>query len=810
MKIPDWIRTTILVGSLLPQLSMLCYHADGAAGDVDLSFDPGSGVNGPVYAMAVQPDGKVIICGQFTLANGLVRTNLARLNPDGSGDPTFNPPALDHGVYALALQPDGKLLIGCRVRHTECDDEFGCYDFVYCAVLRLNNNGDTDGTFTPATGYFYNDSGYTRALAVQPDGKVLVGGAFTVMAGTNINGIARLNADGTLDASFDPGTGIGGYGESIGSIALQLDGSVLIGGQFTSFNGTNRAGIARLDVNGSLDLSYNPSPEFGGDSPRVESIVVQTDGKAVVAGLFTNANGNCLARLNVNGSRDNSFNPGTGANGIVSSVALQPDGRVLIGGGFTTLDGTNRNRLARLNSNGSLDPSFDPGTGADVGVGSLILQTNGQVLVGGSFKQVNGVYRSRVAQLNPDGSVDAEFDCAPGLERATTTIALQADGKVLIGGPFVYGYPWFGPPGDVLAFLNGTNHYGRVRLKSDGRLDDTFPSNAEFIPDLPVILTDDCAALPNQLNTCSPSAWTSQAVAEPNGKVLIAGIQETFLGSEEGTDFIYHWLLGRFNEDGSWDGTFNPSTNITAGALALQPDGKVVVGGDISMNGTNSSVFRLNANGSLDGSFQLGQFTKSAVCLALQPDGKIVVGGYDSVARLDDTGNPEARFHPVLSTNGIVNCLALQPDGKWVIAGMFTSVNGTNRHNIARLNADGSLDSNFDPGLGPDGVVHSIALQPDGNILIGGEFLNVNGVMRRYAARLYGDAAPPLLSVVQSNAMLVISWPSPSTGFVLQQNANGVSSVNWSNVTATIHDDGTTKTVVINPPLGSHYYRLQK
>jgi len=243
--------------------------------------------------------------------------------------------------------------------------------------------------------------------------------------------------------------------------------------------------------------------------------------------------------------------------------------------------------------------------------------------------------------------------------------------------------------------------------------------------------------------------------------------------------------------------------------LALQPDGKIVVGGDISVNGTNSSVFRLNANGSLDGSFQLGQFTGEAFCVAFQPDGKVVVGSRNGLGRLNVNGSLDAGFNPVLSSNGIVHCLALQPDGKLVIGGTFTSVNGTNRHNVARLNANGSLDSSFDPGLGPDGVVRTIALQPDGNILIGGDFLNINGVMRRYAARLYGETAPPVLGIVRSNAMLVISWPSPSTGFELQESTDPTL-LSWTMPHETVSDNGTIKFITANTVPSRRFFRLFK
>src|SRR4051812_32390283 len=115
-----FVRPIILAGLLL-QLGTLCFHARGAAGDVDLSFDPGSGVNGTVNALVVQPDGKVIIGGEFTTVKGLVRTNLARLNPDGSGDATFDPGMAYDRVSSLALQSDGKVLVGGQSVNIVCD-----------------------------------------------------------------------------------------------------------------------------------------------------------------------------------------------------------------------------------------------------------------------------------------------------------------------------------------------------------------------------------------------------------------------------------------------------------------------------------------------------------------------------------------------------------------------------------------------------------------------------------------------------------------------------------------------------------------
>src|ERR1041385_1140319 len=239
MKKTYFVRTFILAGSLLLQLNTLCFQSHGAAGDVDLSFDPGFGVNGPVNAVALQPDGKAIIGGQFSTVKGLLRTNLARLNADGSGDATFNP-AVGNNPYflvsSLALQSDGKVLVSGQFGDTVCD-EFGCYSFTELIVRRLNADGSLDNSFNPPTGA---DNPYgISSVVVQSDGKVLVGGDFSTMNGTNRSGIARLNADGTLDASFNPGTGIvPSYYSVINSLIVQADGKVLIGGGFTTFNGT--------------------------------------------------------------------------------------------------------------------------------------------------------------------------------------------------------------------------------------------------------------------------------------------------------------------------------------------------------------------------------------------------------------------------------------------------------------------------------------------------------------------------------------------------------------------------------------------
>jgi len=292
---------------------------------------------------------------------------------------------------------------------------------------------------------------------VRADGKIFIGGSFTAFNGTARNRIARLNSDGSLDTSFNPGTGANSW---IYTTALQADGKLIIGGNFSSFNGTARRSIARLNGDGSLDTSFNPG---SGPNGTVYTTTVQADGKVIIGGYFTTFNGiarNYIARLNSNGSLDTTFNPGSGVDSYVWSIAMQADGKVMIGGDFTTFNGAARRSIARLNSDGSLDTSFNPGTGANSHVRSTALQVDGKLIIGGDFNSFDGTARNRIARLNSDGSLDTGFNPGTGANSHVWTTALQVDGRVIIGGYFTT--------------FNGTARNYIARLDSDGSLDTTF------------------------------------------------------------------------------------------------------------------------------------------------------------------------------------------------------------------------------------------------------------------------------------------------------------------------------------------------
>jgi uncharacterized delta-60 repeat protein len=666
-----------------------------ADGTLDDSFNPGTGANSTVWTTTLQSDGKIILGGAFAAYNGTGRSRIARINADGTLDGSFNPGTGANGtVYTTALQSDGKIIIGGL---------FTTYNgTARNRIARINADGTLDISFNPSTGA--NSTVWTTTL--QSDGKIIIGGAFTTYNGTARTRIARLNADGTLDGTFTPGTGANAI---VYTTALQSDGKIIIGGDFTSYNGTGRNRIARLNADGTLDGTFNPGT--GADN-FVRTTALQPDGKIIIGGDFTTYNGtarNYIARLNADGTLDGTFNPGTGANGTGWTTALQSDGKIIIGGDFISYNGTARTRIARLNADGTLDGSFKPGTGANNWVQTTALQSDGKIIIGGDFTSYNGTGISRIARLNADGSLDGTFIPGTGANNIVWTTALQPDGKIIIGGNFTT--------------YNGTARSRIARLNADGSLDGTFTPGT------------------------GANNWVRTTALQPDGKIIIGGNFTTY----NGTAINY---IARLNADGTLDGSFNPGTGASSvvNSTAIQSDGKIIIGGHFtSYNGTGRNyIARLNADGTLDGTFNPGTGANNVVyTTALQSDGKVIIGGAfflyngagrNRIARLNADGSLDGTFTPGTGANNTILTTAIQSDGKIIIGGDFTTYNGTARNRIARSNADGTLDGTFNPGTGADNWVYTTALQPDGKIIIGGNFTSYNGAGRNYLARAYSSS----------------------------------------------------------------------
>ncbi len=415
------------------------------------------------------------------------------VNFDGLIDQTFgnlgsmyllNPIAFGSEVdqcQSIAIQADGKIVMGGYTYLNGTGYRF--------AAARLNADGSPDSTFGD-NGSMYLDviapgsqNDRCNSIALQADGKIVMGG-FTNLNGTGYRfAAARLNTDGSPDLSFGSNGSMyldaiapGSNNDQCNSIALQADGKIVMGG-FTNLNGTGyRFAAARLTTDGTPDLSfgnlgsiYLNSIDSDSDSDVCESIVLQADGKIVMGGYIHLAGTGyrfAAARLNTDGSPDLSF----GNNGSMyllnpiafgsqydqcNSIALQADGKIVMGGDIND-NNDYRFAAARLNTDGSPDLSFgnlgsiylnsidsgDPGSVEDK-CQSITLQTDGKIVMGGFTKLAGAGYRFAAARLNADGSYDLSFGsngsmylepiACSAIDKCQS-IALQADGKIVMGG----------------------------------------------------------------------------------------------------------------------------------------------------------------------------------------------------------------------------------------------------------------------------------------------------------------------------------------------------------------------------------------
>lgn len=355
----------------------------------------------------------------------------------GSG---FGPDQWTGKCEVIVQQSDGKLIVGGQF--TEFNGQSAPY------IVRLNLDG------TPDTGFssqFQASWGYNvRAIALQDDGKILIGGTFNEINGVTRNRIARLNSNGTLDESFNPASG---FNQEVTAIDIQEDGKILVGGLFTTFDyiwggsQTPARGLARLNSNGSLDTSFDSGNGFAGSTGigqrRIHKILVQPDGKILVSGHFSIYNDQTailLLRLNTDGTVDDTFNANDnfskavdGFYGQVYDMALLPDGKIMIAGNYLG----NANGLDRLKSDGSLDDSFKitPAI-SDNRSYSVGVQSDGKIVAA----RVNFGIASEafvVERYNTDGTLDAGFP-RKFLNNDVTDLVVQKDGNITLVGYFNY------------------------------------------------------------------------------------------------------------------------------------------------------------------------------------------------------------------------------------------------------------------------------------------------------------------------------------------------------------------------------------
>jgi uncharacterized delta-60 repeat protein len=707
--------------------------------------------------------------GRGLWVSGIVSAALASTSvcaQVGGRDPTFLPGQILNGstaatVYAVTQTSSGLIIAG---------------DFTSVSgvgrgrIARLNASGDLDTTFASGQGA----NGAIRAMLVQTDGKIVVGGDFTEFDGTARNRLARLNSNGTLDTSFNPGAGLNG---TVHCMAVSVsDRRIIVGGEFTTANNVSRNGIAKFDVDtGAHYTSFNPGTGANGPVYAVLSDPYSYY-RIYVGGDFTTFNGasrNRLARIDESGWLDSSFNIGTGFDGPVYAIAAETNrfsssGGILVGGDFNVFNGSVRTKLARLNagwwySSALLDPYFK--VVLDGAVRSIAVSSASswsiRVLVAGDFQNADGVTRSRVARLNvSSGSfvgsnsgamadLDASFNQSQQIDGSLRSVLFLNDTRVIIAGGItnVGGSP-SGPVSRLYGDYGGSVPTAPTMLSSQTLSTSQVAlewSGATNAHGYSIEASSDDGASWSSVATASGSPHIVTNLI-PATSYLFRLFSSNYNGNSPSTDPVTAiTAVSDWTGPGSADG-IPAAPSSTVEAILRQPDGKIILAGSFtSIAGvTRNRIARLNADMTLDTSFNPSGGPNSTVNdIAIQADGKILivgsfsqVGGVDReyVARLNTDGSLDSTFDVGIGPNSSVECVGIMPDGRILVGGWFSTFAGYSQDYIARLNIDGSLDLSFRTTA--SSIVYDIEVLPDGRFYLGGGFSTINGVSRSGLARV--------------------------------------------------------------------------
>ena len=732
---------------------------------------------GIVQAFAFQSNSQVIVAGYFVASNSPVvtRTNLARLNPDGSVDVLFDAgEATYQGIYDMAIDHNRRILIGGGFSSIQGIARRG--------IARLNYYGDIDLSFNTGSGA----NGDIRSIVIQPDQKILIAGGFRAYNGVPRHQIARLFPSGALDMSFEPGPGAN---SAIIALCLQGDGKILIGGGFSQVDYQFRYGIARLNRDGALDLSFDPG---GGADGEVAAIVELPGGGVLIGGSFfsydylprphvarllggnpppsapvivlqsgettVQAGENVTFFVQASGLPEPTYqwqHAGTNIPGATAWTLNLRNVRSFAAGNYTVTVSNSLGGVISLpisltvvapsRAPGAPDIAFDAGLGPNDRVHAIAVQDDRKILIGGAFTEVNGIPQGRIARLLPNGSLDPSFNTGLGASHTVFGLALQPDGKILAGGAFTN--------------FNGLPRNRILRLLTNGTIDVTF------------------SAFPG------PNADVFSVAAASNGQVLIGGLFDQVDGQAREN-------LARLTLNGSLDLAFVPAiVGYSILAIQVRPDGKVVVGGNLYAGPffNQYGVARLLPNGSLDPTFVSYGANGVVHTLGFAASNRLALGGeffaLDGaqrlrVGRLEENGSADLTFTNV-GVNGLVSALVVEPDDKLVIGGHFRSIGHfpyvglISRERLARLNSDGSVDLSFGVGEGVRGgtsfideygnvdeltSVLAIAREADGRILIGGDFTTINEIARPYIARVFSREASAAVAIHKGQGNVELVW----------------------------------------------------
>ncbi len=692
------------------------FYADGT-----LSTDLRSGAlpNAATTTAIEAPGGtgKYYIGGTFATIAGTAASRIARLNADGSVDTSF--------VYGTGFNFDVERIraAGDGTNDIYVSGSFTTYKGAPAVrIIRLHDDGTPDAGFVSGTGF----NTVPKFLWPYPDGRLLIAGAgMTTYNASPCATSCRLNSDGSLDATYNSGAG---PDSSITAGFMDSNGQIYLGGYFSNYNGTAAANVARINQNGSLDASFNVGTGAAGGTPFMLGQTNDGTGDVLVAGTFTSFNGlasGTFIRLKNDGSRASGWHPDTATLPILAPLASlpMPGGKHFLATGAHYYNGASANRIARINSDGSIDPTFYTGGGGNLAVNAIAFTNDGSgdLLIAGAFFTYGGHRAGRFVRIRTDGQLDPGFDTTvtgAGNTLFDVEAAIDGSGKYYITG-------W------TTAWGSHFQTY-LFRVNRDGTPDTSF-----VIP----------GGAGNLIYTVAPLA---------DGKAFIGGDFTNYDGTGRNR-FI------RVNVNGSVDATFNVGTafNATVRNLFLAADGSgdvIAVGSFATYKGApQAHLARIGTNGNAVGGFSSGAgFSVAPVWVAQNTDGKMVgVGNFATyngtactrVVGINSDGSVNAAFVTGTGFDVAPTSVDFIPDGSGdvYVGGPFTTYNGTPVGQVVRLKSDGSLDPTFNAGGVPAGSsIATLKAANDGSreVYVGGNFYNFAGVTSFMLVRLKSDGSP--------------------------------------------------------------------
>lgn len=634
---------------------------------------------GAINSAVYQNDGKLIIGGSINILGSDNVGKLIRLNRDGTFDPTFYKYAISGGaVNDIIMLSNGFVLavgsFGPVAGHST----------QYMAVFKSDGSVDTSFTFTNCCDaitdvielkngnylaiainkVFFVDKkgkvisshvgGYNalHSIAVQSDGKILLAGHYISYDGNPTSNLIRINMDGTFDSTFHSEKNSNGF---IYAIDVQSDDKIIIGGYFYSYDGKSVSNIARLHSDGQIDTSF----KIGSGADKViKSVQVDASDKILLSGEFLNFNGKkriYFTQLNKDGSHDLGFNMTTGFNERVQQLFIDGNDNIYVSGWFNIFNGdtvfskSRAEQFFRLSKDGTYDGSFSFNGNITSSVHAITSDVNDNVYLAGQLSYYQNGYRGNgIVKTDKNGIIDITFKTAAGLNTRIEALAIQSDGKILVG--MSQNGSWTGTDTDNRM----------VRLNPNASLDNSFISGKGI------------------------EGFVNVIRVMKDGSIIAGGGIKKFRGD------TVNQIIKLF-PDGTLDSSFTSGKGFAGyiNDLQIQNDGKIVVVGNFSSyrNHSLTHIVRLLPNGDRDSNFIPPTFDYNIEHVHLQRDGKIIVNGgmqNKGPIRLLNNGNIDSSFNSPVVDYG-ANDIAVQKDGNLVIGGNFTHLDGIGRNRIARL-----------------------------------------------------------------------------------------------------------------------------